>query len=360
MCERLGVLREALGRVAAGFDAAVRPVDAAQVVADAAAIEKMAATVKALAARWLEPGRGERSAAHRLARVTGTSVGAARETLEVGRRLAARAGRVSLAELREECGRARAAARPDLEERRRRIQAARRLRGYTDAEGVWHLAAAGNPEEGAKIMAGLAPLSEELFQAARAEGRREPLEAYAFDALVALAQGAVGKGKGGGGSKVIARVDLDSLLRGYPVEGETCELVGYGPVAVSAVWDLLDTGDPFLAAVVTRGEALLGVAHLGRRARAAQRTALEWLYPSCAVEGCAAQAHLQTDHRLDWSQTHYTVLDLLDRLCCHHHNLKTRDNWGLVEGRGKRAFVPPDDPRHPNHKAQPAATGPPP
>ncbi len=129
---------------------------------------------------------------------------------------------------------------------------------------------------------------------------------------------------------MIVRIDFDALLRGYPVSGETCELVGYGPVAVSAVRDLLDTADPFIATVVTKGHALVGVAHLGRRPNAYQQSALEWLYPSCAVEGCPAQARLEFDHRLDWATTHYTVFDLLDRLCPHHHDLKTRYNWSLV------------------------------
>ena len=52
--------------------------------------------------------------------------------------------------------------------------------------------------------------------------------------------------------------------------------------------------------------------------------------------------------------SHTTILDLLDRLCPHHHDLKTIDNWALVEGRGKRAFVPPDDPRHPRRPARAA------
>jgi hypothetical protein len=56
---------------------------------------------------------------------------------------------------------------------------------------------------------------------------------------------------------------------------------------------------------------------------------------------------LENDHRVDWSATHLTVFDLLDRLCPAHHRLKTVEGWRLVEGTGKRAFVPPDDPRHP-------------
>jgi hypothetical protein len=120
-------------------------------------------------------------------------------------------------------------------------------------------------------------------------------------------------------------------------------------VAVSAIRDLIQTGDPFLAAVVTKGEQVVGVAHLGRRANAAQQTALEWLYPACAAEGCASAAFLENDHRVDWAASHVTVLDLLDRLCGHHHDLKTIDNWALVAGQGKRPFVPPDDARHPRH-----------
>jgi hypothetical protein len=148
------------------------------------------------------------------------------------------------------------------------------------------------------------------------------------------------------------RVDLGALLGGA-IEGEVCEVAGFGPVAVSALRDLLDTGDPFLAAVVTSGEQVLGVAHLGRRPTAAQQSALEWLYPTCAAEGCSASAWLENDHRLDWATSHLTILDLLDRLCTHHHDLKSLDGWALVEGRGKRAFVPPDDPRHPRHANAP-------
>jgi len=322
----------------------------------------------------------------------------------------------SLAELRERCGQVKANAEPDLEARRRRIHSLRHLRTYTDPEGMWHLRAQGNPEHGAQVMSALGPIADQIFKEARAEGRREPADAYAFDALVRMANsagvggveasgagepgaggdrgggdgagdpGGAGSGGGEGGpggaaarptnpgptgatasgprrprspgpsrTKVIVRIDFDALLRGYPVSGETCELVGYGPVAVSAVRDLLDTADPFIATVVTKGQALVGVAHLGRRPNAYQQSALEWLYPSCAVEGCPAQARLEFDHRLDWATTHYTVFDLLDRLCPHHHDLKTRANWSLVEGRGKRTFVAPDDPRHPRYGRPPPA-----
>jgi hypothetical protein len=142
---------------------------------------------------------------------------------------------------------------------------------------------------------------------------------------------------------------------GYGCDGEVCEIVGYGPIAVSAVRDMIATGDPFLAAIATSGTQIFGVAHLGRRATAKQRTALEWLYPSCAAEGCASIAFLETDHRAGWAESHVTVFDLLDRPCSHHHYLKTVHNWAFVEGVGKRPFVPPDDPRHPNYRPPPDA-----
>lgn len=289
----------------------------------------------------------------------------------------------SLAALREECGRVKAAV-GDPEQRRRAIHARRSLRTWTDVEGVWHLAAAGNPEDGAQLMAALAPRSEARFRAARAAAEHEQPAAYAFDALVELGREAArldgvedstvearsqpggpapekgihadGRPKGrrrrrGAPVKLLVRIDYDTWLRGAPREGETCELVGYGPIAVSAVRELLDAGDPFVAAILTKGKELVGVAHLGRRATAIQQSALQWLYPTCAVRGCTAEARLETDHRLDWAATHYTAFELLDRLCHQHHAMKTRENWALVAGTGKREFVHPSDPRHPRHAA---------
>lgn len=399
MCKELTDLRDGIVAYASNFDAALLASDPVElVVRAAAAIEGVASTLKALGAARLAELRswkaaGDRSAAHQLARATGTSISDAASTIETGRQLsdlleiaaAARSGnlsaqqaaavadaaaadpaaesrlvgaaaRSSMAELRDECARTKAAAHPDLEARRRRIHAQRFLRSHTDSEGAWNLRARHNPEVGAEIMAALQPIRDRLFREARAAGRHEPTEAYAMDALAEVCRGGAPAGKAQ--PKVMVRVDLPALLRGRPLEDEVCELAGYGPIAVSAIRDMIDTQDPFLAAVVTNGEAVVGVAHLGRRPNARQQTALQWLYPSCAAEGCGAVVFLEFDHRLDWAKSHMTVLDLLDRLCSHHHDRKSVDNWALVPGRGKRAFVPPTDPRHPRHArahAPPAA-----
>lgn len=165
----------------------------------------------------------------------------------------------------------------------------------------------------------------------------------------------------GSPAKIIVRVDLDTLLRGAPISGEVCELVGYGPIPVSVIEQLAAQDNAFIVGVLTHAERVLSVYHHRRRPNAAQRSGLEFLQPSCAAAGCNVKVGLQYDHRVEWARTHYTVFDLLDRLCPHHHNLKTRDNWALVDGTGKRPFVPPTDPRHPHHRGtDPASRGDPP
>jgi hypothetical protein len=76
--------------------------------------------------------------------------------------------------------------------------------------------------------------------------------------------------------------------------------------------------------------------------------ALAWLMPCCSVEGCS-RTWTENDHRIDWAKTRHTRLDELDPLCKWHHQLKTLEGWALVAGKGKRAMVPRDDPRHPKN-----------
>jgi hypothetical protein len=413
MCEELADLRQAMRDYSSRFDPSCISISEAHRAIDAlGAIESIAQNLKALAAakaaeseRWKKHGHS--SAAEELAKRTGVSISSAREAIDTGRRLLsqqkvqekARRGDLSFSqaslisnaveedpaqegrliqyarcsshsELKDEVARTKQRTK-DQEESRREIQKRRCLRQWTDIEGTWHLHAQGNKEDGSRIMAAVSTISQDIFTSARKEGRREPLAAYDFDALVKLGlswfeeplkepkedpdPGGRRRKRGGGlGTKLLLRVDYDTFLRGMPAEGETCELVGYGPVAASVVRDLLETHDPFVSAILTKAEALVGVAHLGRRPNAYQQSALEWLYPSCVVEGCGRQAHLETDHTLDWSRTHFTMLDFLDRKCTHHHDLKTREGWDLIEGTGKRTMVPPDDPRHPRHKKKPA------
>jgi hypothetical protein len=395
MGETLAELRLGMEALASRFDARVLSQTAARRALDhAAAIEHMAATVKALAAARVADGGdwrrdGYRNPAEAVAAATGTSVGEAIDALKTAEqldelpgvseaarrgelspkqaaavagaasvapaeqdRLLAEAKRLTLKELQAECGRTRAA-HSDAEAQRRAAHAKRNVRKWQDPDGLGHLHAQGRAEDIEAMWAAIGGEQNKVFEKARKEGRVEPSEAYAFDGLLRLLTG--GATAGAPSHKVIVRIDLDAFVRGYASEGETCDIAGC-PVPTSAVEDLLRTGSPFLTALVTKGEAIVGVVHFGRSPTAKQQTGLEWLYPTCAASGCSQSARLQRDHREDWADTHVTLFEFLDLLCPHHHGLKTTKGWGLVEGKGKRDFVPPDDPRHPrNAQAPPAA-----
>jgi hypothetical protein len=332
------------------------------------------------------------------------------------------AGRGSLGELKEECRRVRAAADRDADARRARVYARRSLRHYTDSEGVGHLNLLHTPETVAGLMSAVSPARDKLFAAARRAGRRERSDALDADALVATITAAArptagstaaaaeaggagahrpaaepppnGAGPAGESSspspgdpagaalfdlhgagptgpdqgplrlpaaaQVLVRVDFDALLRGYPIGGEVCEIAGYGPVAGSAVRDMIETGNALLIALATRGEKVTGVARVKRRPNAAQNAALAWSQPGCLVEGCSRVRRLERDHGIPWANRKITLLEDLRRLCSYHHDRKTRLGWDLVPGTGKRPFVPPTDPRHPRrrHPDQPSPPGP--
>ena len=140
--------------------------------------------------------------------------------------------------------------------------------------------------------------------------------------------------------KVIVRVDHPAVKRGHTHPGETCEVAGVGPLPVSVVRDMI-SGGAFVAAVVTSATNVTGVAHLGRRPTGIQATALQWRDAQCCVQGCSADGYLETDHRSGWAVTGQTSVDDLDRLCSHHHSLKTNQGYRLAAGTGKRPMRPP-------------------
>ncbi len=208
MCELLTGLRDAAVAYGRAFDAALLSrADAEAVVQYAATIERVMGTVKALAAARLAGRAGEGGApakqdVRRLAASTGTSVGAAHAALALGRRLAdqaelaelARIGALSVeqagliaaagetipsstealvaqaeagasvAELRQEVAKVKAAARSDPEAHRQQIHRNRRLRTWTDPDGVWHIAGCGNPERGAQVDAALGAAGRRILR----------------------------------------------------------------------------------------------------------------------------------------------------------------------------------------------------
>jgi hypothetical protein len=350
----VGAHADAFARFVDDFDFdAVAPADASAVWRAFDHIERLAANAKTLLAAKVEASgdwkrAGHRSAAEYLARVGGTTTSAARQALETSKQLATlpattaaiRAGALSVTqasavagaaaarpdaeqrllamvtttnvtELREECLRTKLAADSDPDATHRRIHAQRAVHTYRDAEGGWNCHVRGTAERGAVFEAALARLVDREFEAARAEDRREPREAYAFDALMKLANGAAPAEPNGRPNPrylAVLRADLSALVRGEVHDGE-------GPTA-------------------------------------AQRIALLWSQPKCSNAACSG-TFTHFDHREPWAKTKHTVLSELDRFCPHDHDLKTNRGWSLVEGTGRRTLVPPDDPRHPRNRPAP-------
>ena len=92
--------------------------------------------------------------------------------------------------------RVKAAACVDEDARYERIRASRSLRAWTDDGGAGRIDIRGPIDATAKVLAAIAPFERDLFDEARADGRRERHDALAFDALVALAEAPVGEGEG--------------------------------------------------------------------------------------------------------------------------------------------------------------------
>jgi hypothetical protein len=230
--ERLAEMRDLVGRLEP--DAVPLP-EAPAVWQAFDAIERLAASAKTLLAARVDESRvwqraGDRSAPEYLARKSGSSLGAARSSLETSKRVrmlphtrsAMRRGELSrtqaehiadaaaakpdaeqsllhaaagssLGELRERCARTKAAADPNQDATNRRLHRERRLRRWTDSEGAWNLSARGTADAGSRFNSVLNPIIDELFNDARREGRCESREAYAFDALIELARRHIGR-----------------------------------------------------------------------------------------------------------------------------------------------------------------------
>ncbi|MDQ3783694.1 MAG: 13E12 repeat family protein [Actinomycetota bacterium] len=302
---------------------------AAKLVEVFAEAERLGAAGKGLAARRVADSgawraSGERSAAHWMAAATGTSVGSAVGLLETAARLgelpgtdaAVRTGalseaqtkevaaaaaadpaaekellecadRDSLTALRERAAKVRAAAVSDEAERYELVHKRRWLRHWSDPDGAFRLDARLTPDAGTAVLAALEPSRERLLAEARAAGRREPHEAYAADALVAVAGHVrdcdTEPERTGPGALVHVLVDHKALTRGHVEGAESCEIAGVGPIPAATARAL--ASDSILSVLVTDGTDIKTVSHPGRTIPARLRTALLARDRKCVVPG---------------------------------------------------------------------------
>jgi hypothetical protein len=339
-----------------------------------------------------------RSTAHFLAKVSGTSVFAAEQTIRTAHQIEAlpatdaalRAGELSGVQaklvaaaasadpsaepLMLECAhtdgvkgleaegtRVIAAAARDADKQYERIQRERAFRHWRDHDGSGRIDVRGPLDLTTRVALALQPYEKELFEAARTANEKVRSEALMFDALVAMADASDGGAPApakGPRATVTVRVDHRAFTSGTIEPGEVCEIVGVGPIPVSVAQRLAE--DAFLKALITEGVDVLAVSHLGRTIPAHLRTALDDLYPECAIAGCNVSWGLEIDHNLPVEERGPTALWNLNKVCPYHHAYKHRENLRLVGTGTQQHFVPaaewlpPDRPpqgQPPRHRA---------
>jgi hypothetical protein len=393
--------------VVAGFDPeVVMARDAMDMVTVFSDLEHAASAGLALAARRvartsLWQGRGHRTCAHWLAATTGLTVGDAMRLLETAEvaeqapatmdalrngdlsiRKANAAGKaeavdpdagaelveraksdgVSVREIQEDSARIVHASSGETEQdRAARIRRNRSLRIGSNGDGSSWAHVVGPTSDIARLEAALKPILDDIFIDARQDGRREPVDAYAFDALMALTERPRRESRAGADAdttgpadsapddwrfaKAIVRADLAALDRGHVECGEVCEIAGHGPIAVADAWKIID-GGAFVAGILTNGTQIDKVIHLGRHPTVLQRTVLGWeTAGTCAVEGCTNNVRIEIDHVDPWADTHITDIEQLAGLCVHCHRRKTHHGYTLGPRlpTGKRHLHPPGE-----------------
>jgi hypothetical protein len=249
------------------------------------------------------------------------------------RRMLDLAGRGSHSELRDASRRVVATASGQAADEQAAVHRTRYLRTWTDRDGAFRIDARLTKAAGAKVVAMLEPLMETEFTDARRQGRRESSDAYRADALVTMAERARAGGREDAdgappSAHVIVRVDHAVLVRGTVEADETCEIEGIGPVPVHDVERLM--GDPVLTVLRTRGKEVLAATTATRVVRVELRRALFERDKVCVVPGCGIAKGLEIDHLVPFAAGGPTSIDNLQRLCKHHHRLKTAGHATLT------------------------------
>jgi hypothetical protein len=246
-----------------------------------------------------------------------------------GELLGSAKAKTPLNKLKAKAGRAKARARTpeDEEARQRRIHAERGIDTWNTNDGAfdgrWHL----TKKAGATVMAALEPYLKAAYAKAHGEGRHETRRALLADALVAMATDKAGGGKGPR-PVINIRVDYGVLRRGYPTEGEMCEIEGFGSIPLALVADM--ASDAVLRILLLEGKDVK-VAASARSATALQRVLLkERADHGCDLRTCTRKLGLQVDHVVDWAKGGLTALDNEQLLCRWHHYLKTHKGYRYV------------------------------
>jgi hypothetical protein len=252
-----------------------------------------------------------------------------------------------LGQLKDRC-RAVEHAASDQATRSERIRRNRSFRHWADQDGAFCYRGSTTAEVGAKLLGALAPFEKAAFDRARVEGRHEPHEAYAADALEALVDTSLNTTTAtttkSRKPSFTVLVDAAALKRGDTEPGETCEIPGVGPVPVSVLHEHAD--EAIWHALVTDGHDIRTYASVTRYIPTSLRVALEARDRHCVVPGCNVTQGLEIDHLVPLEAGGLTTYDNLARPCHHHHHeMKHRRGWKLTGEPGNWHFTPPDQPQ---------------
>jgi hypothetical protein len=346
--------------------------DAARLAEVAAKAARLSETVKMFYAHRAAQTSGWRRTSRAatvdqwLAEASGSTEGAARETLATAQRLTElpataerlRSGELSLAqasqvtagaavdpsaesrllrtakrsgmrELRAEKERVVAAATDEVEAQRR-AKRDRHLRTWTEGFAT-RGRFSGPTEDVAKILAALEPLTKARFDEARAAGERESRDAYRFDALVTAATAPATGAPRSKASEATAcvLVGLQPLLNGTTGPGEICEIPGVGPVPVAHAREVLSHG--LLQLVITDGVDVQTVVSNTRYVPTALKIAIAVRDRTCKIRGCDRDRMLERHHTPPFEQSHRTTYRELGNLCPKHHDLVTNKRYTTTD-----------------------------
>ena len=253
----------------------------------------------------------------------------------------------SLRRLRQECRRVKNADESAAEECKR-VHRDRALKTWLGRDGATCGTFRLTSEAGAAFLGAIEERKAKHVKASRREGRREPFEAYAADALVELVTEE--RDRSGGRTRpktmVIVHVAYEALSRNALGDGEVCEITGIGPVPLEVAQSL--AADSILRVLVTNGGQPMAVTPGVRTVPRALRLLLEARDRTCVVPGCDVSRGLQVDHRKPFAQLGPTDLDNCGLLCKPHHDMKTYLGYRLDRhGDGSWTFTAPADYRDP-------------
>jgi hypothetical protein len=258
------------------------------------------------------------------------------------------------------------------EEQHRRARAERSASSTVGRDGIWRFSARLPTIDGAFVDKALDFFQTQIFDESRAQGHRDPYDAYRADALMAMARAAMGQEcrgacthdvcstaqgdadstkKGGRRRRkrssatrhaIVITVPHTTFLTGGPVPGQTCQIPGVGPVPVSVVHQLLED-DPIIKAVVTKGRDITAVATLTRSIKDDLHLAVLTANDrTCGVPDCSNTRFLQLDHEWDYAKGGPTSYDNLRPLCSFHHRQRTTQQYELRGSPGSYQWVAPD------------------